>query len=452
MTHRIQKCLYGVGLLWLTVAGNTQAADLTWLPTSGANAWNAPANWSTGALPTGSDTAYFNNTGTQTVNVTGGIGAGKPSNITVASTGGGILTFDKTVTGDVNILPGSTITLGNGNGDQIVVANSSGAGAFNFYAQNAGNFNVGGTNATVTATGAGVTVGSVSGYLVMRAGGGNTLLVENKATARGNGLLIGDAPNINNITLKVSGIGSTLNNFTRAIQLGGDNAHDDAGTGNSLTIENGAALNSTGDFLLRAGTLILDSGTINLNAKALTMSTATSRFEADGTLTAAKVTSSTDGAATAIGGDHAFGMLNATLSDATTGWDNHHLSLQLELGDLTDSPVAGTDYDFLNIAGVFTLGGNLQIDLSNAMLPDGDDFSLKLIGWSSYSGAPDDLSVAFIGGSPLGYKIESDGLYIQAVPEPSAAGLLLISGGLLAAGMRTRRTVSRQSAFRLARG
>jgi hypothetical protein len=104
---------------------------------------------------------------------------------------------------------------------------------------------------------------------------------------------------------------------------------------------------------------------------------------------------------------------SAGLINVSGNWNNTGLDIDLELDDLSASLVPGVEYDQLAITGLFTHGGTVTIDLSEYVGPATPQ-QLKLIGWGSEAGLNSSTMVSFVGGSPLSYVFQSDGLYVTA--------------------------------------
>lgn len=127
---------------------------------------------------------------------------------------------------------------------------------------------------------------------------------------------------------------------------------------------------------------------------------------------------------------------SAGLIDVTGDWDNSGMSLSLEIGDLLASTAPGIGFGQLAVSGAFTHGGSVAIDVSGLVNPAVAQ-QLKVIGWGSETGANSSTAVSFVGGSPLAYSFEADGLYVSVVPEP--ATLALCAMCLTSLGAATRR-------------
>jgi hypothetical protein len=136
---------------------------------------------------------------------------------------------------------------------------------------------------------------------------------------------------------------------------------------------------------------------------------------------------------------------SAGLIRAANDWTNTGLSLAMEVGNLATHPaVGGNGYDEIRVAGAFTHGGSVAIDVSGFVPGSGLVKDLKLIGWGSEIGSTAATAVSFVGGSALPYEFRSDGLYLTNVaytfvPEPSSMLLLATVVGF---GFVQRRRVS----------
>lgn len=414
------------------------AATRVWQPTTGTNDYNTPANWSSSTMPVAGDVAYFAGSGTQTVSL-----SDSPPTVANFATGttGGTLTFEsiKSTPGDLSMISTSTDTFGNASGGNIVFQKS---GTSDFLIQAAA-LTVGianQSNNTVTVQGAGVTLRAATGLLIVGfdTGSDNNLVhVKQGAALESWAATIGRG-GANNSTVRLSDAGTawTLSgnpttgyNLTLGVSGGSDN---------SLIVENGALLRSTVELRAYRGTVHLDNGTIDLTYDSGGYTTdqafvmqAAGRLRGQGNLKAASLSSSQSGAIVEVG-ESGFGILATEFTGA--GWNNTNISLQLGIGDMTGSSVAGVDYDWLNINGNFTFGGSLTIDLATAVLPGSYDFAL--INWTNSVGNYSNMAVSFINGTALDYAIRGDGFYI--VPEPSTAALLLGALGMAALGIRRR--------------
>jgi len=116
--------------------------------------------------------------------------------------------------------------------------------------------------------------------------------------------------------------------------------------------------------------------------------------------------------------------------------------IQLALGnfpaelaaDIANSDPFNEPFTQLDVNGLFTHGGGVEIDLTEYVAPQDMDYELQVIAWNSQSGAP--AAPTFVGGGPLDYEYRTDGLYIvAAVPEPGT----LVVGGVLAVLTQLRR-------------
>jgi hypothetical protein len=136
---------------------------------------------------------------------------------------------------------------------------------------------------------------------------------------------------------------------------------------------------------------------------------------------------------------------SAGLIRAANDWTNTGLSLAMEVGNLATHPaVGGNGYDEIRVAGAFTHGGSVAIDVSGFVPGSGLVKDLKLIGWGSEIGSTAATAVSFVGGSALPYEFRSDGLYLTDVaytfvPEPSS---MLLLATVVSFGFVQRRRVS----------
>lgn len=328
------------------------------------------------------------------------------------------------------------MTLGTASNANVVVQKT---GAGNFIFRSAGAFTVGGaggSNNVATIQGTGVTAGSSGGVIVVGFdnSSNNLLHVKGGAALVSTGATIGRANNSDNNSIRLSDAGTiwTLSgnpasaNLTLGISAGNDD--------NKLVVESGALLRSTVELRANRGTVHLDGGTIDLtyNSGSFTADQAlvfqsAGRLRGQGMLKASSVSSSQAGAIVEVG-ENGFGILDADLTGI--GWNNNNITLELGIGNISGTPVSGSNYDFLDISGTFTYGGSLVIDLAQAVLSE--SFDLRVIGWTGTLGLPTDMAVSFINGSSLNYSFESDGLYVSAIPEPSAVALLFTGLGLVA--------------------
>lgn len=266
----------------------------------------------------------------------------------------------------------------------------------------------------------------------------NLLHVKSGAALNSIGGIIGRAGNSDNNTVRLSDAGTTWtlsgNPASTGLTLGNEANADD----NSLIVENGALLRSAVELRANRGTVHLNGATIDLTygagADQALAFQAAGRLRGQGTLKASGVSSSAVGAIVEIG-EGTFGVLNTELTGAS--WNNTNIRLELGVGNITGSPLAGTDYDLLNITGSFTFGGSLEIDLTEAVVSSVYDFAL--IKWTSFSGDIESLNVDFINGDALNYEIRADGFYVYAVPEPSVVSLLLGLSGMFAVGVYRRK-------------
>jgi hypothetical protein len=125
-------------------------------------------------------------------------------------------------------------------------------------------------------------------------------------------------------------------------------------------------------------------------------------------------------------------------------WNNTGVSVALEVDNLATLPaLPGVGYDLLDVAGAFTHGGTVAINVADFVPGSGHVGDFKLIGWTSEVGSSASTAVSFIGGPALTYQFRADGLYLtnisfSNVPEPSAIATL-VSGMMLCVSAWRRR-------------
>jgi hypothetical protein len=343
-----------------------------------------------------------------------------------------------------------------------------------------------------------ITVGSTDNVARVSGAGSTLNLVGTTATDDGRESRVGMAGATNELTIENGGAVTGTNTFL----LG----RDAASTGNKLDINDGS-LTGTG-IEVRRGQLAVTNGTVDLSewydeasetykgggiAIPLASGSGSVAFNS-GTINSvnAAVTNGSaftvgDGGATAAtyfmkrdhagnAGTHTFGNglalasngvlagsgnivgnvsgavgaivdvgASAGLIKAGNDWSNAGLSLDLEVGNLATHPaVGGNAYDEIRVAGAFTHGGSVAIDVSGFVAGSGLVKDLKLIGWGSEIGSSAATAVSFVGGPALPYQFRSDGLYLTNVaytfvPEPTAMVLCVMGVGLL--GSTTRRRI-----------
>jgi len=113
-------------------------------------------------------------------------------------------------------------------------------------------------------------------------------------------------------------------------------------------------------------------------------------------------------------------------------------TLDIELGGYTQ----GTEYDFVNVTGLASLDGSVDVSLINSFQPKlGDRFDVLLA-----SNGIDDLGLDVNFGPPAGFSYSivpwggsAEMLELQYVPEPGA-WVLLALGAVALAGWGYRRT------------
>ena len=119
------------------------------------------------------------------------------------------------------------------------------------------------------------------------------------------------------------------------------------------------------------------------------------------------------------------------LINVTGAWNNTGMSVGLEVGNLATLPVLpGLGYDLLDVAGEFTHGGSVKIDVSSYAAGSGHVADLKILGWAGEVGSSAATAVSFVGGPALPYQFRSDGLYLtnvsfSNVPEPTGLAIAM---------------------------
>jgi hypothetical protein len=124
-------------------------------------------------------------------------------------------------------------------------------------------------------------------------------------------------------------------------------------------------------------------------------------------------------------------------------WNNTGASVGLEVGNLATLPaLPGVGYDLLDVAGAFTHGGSVKIDVASYVAGSGNVADLKILGWTSEVGSSAATAVSFVGGPALTYQFRSDGLYLtnvsfSFVPEPASFGIMVM-GAVVCLAMRRK--------------
>lgn len=226
----------------------------------------------------------LNPLGTGTLTLSGG----SQINITAAS-GLGIFSVAHDGTGTANIIQGSTVSLGDGNVHVGRLAGSNGTLLVNGGSQVlAGNFNIGGSSATVaggvgsaTVSGAGSELrasGATGTISVGRFGGNGTLSVDTQAQVTGTVLNVGIGAGgigtlgVNNGTINLSGQTATGQGASLNIGTGGGTGTASITNGSTVTISNagsgGASINVGGSpaAALGTGSLVVANSTVTVSA------------------------------------------------------------------------------------------------------------------------------------------------------------------------------------------
>jgi len=416
----------------------TQAQSV-WNDSTGNHLWNDAANWSPG-IPNNSTVASFSGVGGSVI-LDSNLSSAFSALEVVGSNGAHTLTSDNST---VRTLSGGALRVGYGTDSVASFGNSLTIDKVQLSTVAGSSLGYRGYNNELIVTGGGKFVGAYTAGFSIGAGTGtaannsnNSILVKNGGEFSIGFVTVGGTGAGNSITVTGAGSSLKLTGLTGQTNFNLNIGNINAAATNSVSILDGAtATISAWNTRIVGGSLTIGRGSsLTHNHPTATQSVligSRGALYGAGTLVADEIRYNDFGGIVGTGAQVYVGESASDFAtfNVTGNWLNKDMKLNLEIGDLTGLPIAGTNYDLLSLSGQFTFGGELIIDLSQAVLPD--DFNIKLIGWTSTQGLSTDMVVNFINGSALNYSIAGDGLYISAIPEPGSMALLLAGiGGVL---------------------
>ncbi|MCC6681272.1 MAG: hypothetical protein IT445_10275 [Phycisphaeraceae bacterium] len=99
----------------------------------------------------------------------------------------------------------------------------------------------------------------------------------------------------------------------------------------------------------------------------------------------------------------------------TGAWNNRRITVELQIGDLTQTQTAGVNYDLLDITGNFVHGSGSAIIIDTSLFqPAASETTFRVIGWTGQVSADVGSVLTFTGGPTMAYEFRSDGLYLTA--------------------------------------
>jgi autotransporter-associated beta strand protein len=343
------------------------------------------------------------------------------------------------------VLPGSAIQIGIATANTNAVLEIDGGGSSSSFTRGIGNaageVRLGSGIASLVNNGAGFS--AVNGDLTVNLGGSNATFswTNNVGNVRFDTLILGaDSATHRTIFANPISVGDTL---LKTVRVGNGSASIDAQITHSIEM-NGA------DRILRkdgAGTLLLSGtsasfgGRLNVEegtllvSGAITSATNNTTYGVNVATGATlggtgSITLSNSAASTIINGSiapgNSIGML--TINSNVTWNYNTDNEWVFELGAPGGSILSPGTSDRLAIGGNFLkgTGSNFIFDFANT----GGAGWYQLISWTGTGSSFDvsDFVATNLGGSLLGtFSLESDGLYLSVIPEPSSA-LLIVMG------------------------
>jgi len=345
------------------------------------------------------------------------------------------------------VLPGSAIQLGNSTADVNAILEIDGGGSPSSFTRSLGNaageVRFGSGIASLVNNGAGFS--AVNGDLTVNLGGSNATFswTNNSGFVRFDTLILGgDSATHRTIFANPISVGDAL---LKTVRVGNGTAAD----GIDAEITHSIATNGA-DRILRkdgAGTLLLSGtsasfgGRLNVEEGTLLISgaiTSATNNTTYGVNVAAgatlggtgSITLSNAAASTIINGSIAPGNSIGTLTiNSNVTWNyNTDNEWVFELGAPGGSILSPGTSDRLAIGGNFLkgTGSNFIFDFANT----GGAGWYQLISWTGTGSSFDvsDFVATNLGGSLIGsFALESDGLYLNVIPEPSSA-LLIVMG------------------------
>lgn len=420
-------------------------AQTSWTDTTGNHQWSDAGNWSNGLPVNGQEIAFSGTGGDVVLNANASFAtsmllfAGANQNYTFKSNDGTMRTL---VSGSFRFgygVSGVSLTLDGVSVDPRAASNMGYNGSDN-------TLTISGANSRLNvAYNTGFTIGSGNGTIAENSN--NTVEVKDGGTFSAGQVVIGSRGANNQLIVRGTGSSLLLNSGTGQTNFNLNIGLHTAGADNSLSILDGAtATNNNWNTQILNGKLVVGKGSELIHANTATREQnlivgGRGALYGAGRIVASNIRQGTTGAGAEVyvgEGDTDFAVL-----EVVGNWQHENMTLYLQVGDVSAAAVAGVNYDYLSLEGVFTYGGAIVIDLAEAVLAE--DGSVRLIGWESTAGNAEDMSVSFINGQALNYSLEADGLYVMPqIPEPATTVSLIAAGGaLLAAGnLRRRRRCS----------
>lgn len=448
------------------LGGAVDAALLTWVPAGGGD-FNTPGNWNPAGPPGNADTGIFEQNAAGNITLSA---AANPQSLSFRKTSGAatINTSGNTLTlGTTANLPSIVLGAAAGQINDVTLTGTFAA----THTTGAGLLVIGGiagsNGNTLTLTGAGTVFTSPStgniGTMGVAGSNNNTLNITGgaKLDMRGNVAigLIGATPstgnllNVNNGSFILSGGNRGINLNNGAITL--TNAYSDlgfllanaAGNVTTLTFNSGqlysrrTQIDNGRDFVIGDGGATTATFGPAYSTGTVTVGSATAPADlvlnsngilaggGAGTISILNAASKLRGLPGAKVMPSIIGQPSLTTDDRPTGtialvgaWDNTNIEEILDVGDFPTAAMAATPFtplDIITITGAFTHGGTVSFNMTG-FVPPPTVSEFKVVGWTSEVGSNPSTNVRFLGGGPLPFRFQADGLYLT-VPEPASA-------------------------------